>query len=177
MGETRLLKLTNAPFPFLNLLPERYLQTTTYYVVLEKSPVSFFKLTLMTKLTFTLTSSKVQKSTNLLIKCYSSTGSLERWTFFPGRFFFAFRIGQVTAISAKSQDPGCLKLLWIVLYPAPDVKNPHHELTSSKAHRLILGCLSCQSFLKDIHKTLQNHFSVESNAQISDVALSSKLEA
>lgn len=117
------------------------------------------------------------KSTNLLIKCYSSTGSSERWTFFPGRFFFAFRIGQVTAISAKSQDPGCLKLLWIVLYPAPDVKNPHHELTSSKAHRLILGCLSCQSFLKDIHKTLQNHFSVESNAQISDVALSSKLEA
>lgn len=87
-------------------------------------------------------------------------GSLEHWTFFPERFLFAFLIVQVTAIFAKSQDPVCLKLLWIVLYPAPDVENPHHELTSSKAHRLILGYLFCQSFLKDIHKILQNHFSI-----------------
>lgn len=104
-------------------------------------------------------------------------GSLELWTFFPERFLFDFLIVQVTAIFAKYQDHVCLKLLWMVLYPAAEVKNPHQELTSSKAHRLILGCLPCQCFLKNIHKTLQNYFSLESNAQISDVTLSSKLEA
>lgn len=50
MGETCFLKLTNVVFPFLNLLHKHYLQTTTYYVVLEKSPVGFLMLTLMKNL-------------------------------------------------------------------------------------------------------------------------------